>query len=112
MPEWRIHFAENLKYLRQKHCLTQVEMAEIAAVCVSTYRKMEKTDPKVRIHAGRVCRIFLAPCDFKMHNPLPLGRADPITTILRLFLKVHNPLPKGRGLAFINQTRSAGNLRR
>ena len=60
MPEWRIHFAENLKYLRQKHCLTQVEMAEIAAVCVSTYRKMEKTDPKVRIHAGRVCRI----CDY------------------------------------------------
>ena len=57
MNDWRINFAENLKYLRQIHGLTQVEMAKTVAVCVSTYRRMEKADPKVRIHAGRVCRI-------------------------------------------------------
>lgn len=55
MSDWRINFAENLKYLRQVHGLTQVEMAKIICVCVHTYRKMEKADPKVRIHAGRVC---------------------------------------------------------
>ena len=57
MSDWRINFAENLKYLRQVNGLTQVEMAKIVAVCISTYRRMEKADPKVRIHAGRVCRI-------------------------------------------------------
>ena len=57
MNDWRINFAKNLKYLRQIHGLTQVEMAKIVAVCVSTYRRMEKADLKVRIHAGRVCRI-------------------------------------------------------
>lgn len=57
MSDWRINFAENLKYLRQVHGLTQVEMAKIICVCVHTYRKMEKADPKVRIHAGRVYRI-------------------------------------------------------
>ena len=57
MNDWRSNFAENLKYLRQTNGLTQVEMAKIVAVCISTYRRMEKADPKVRIHAGRVCRI-------------------------------------------------------
>ena len=57
MNDWRITFGENLKHLRKVHGLTQVEMAEIVAVHVSTYRKMENGDPSARIHAGRVCRI-------------------------------------------------------
>ena len=57
MNDWRITFGENLKYLRKVHGLTQVEMAKIVAVCVSTYRKMEKGDPTARVHSGRIHRI-------------------------------------------------------
>ena len=59
MNDWRILFGQNLRYLRQVHGLTQVEMARIVAVSVSSYRKMEHSDPRVRIHSGRVRRICL-----------------------------------------------------
>ena len=57
MNDWRILFGKNLRYLRKVHGLTQVEMAQIVAVSVSSYRKMEHSDPRVRIHSGRVHRI-------------------------------------------------------
>ena len=57
MSDWRINFGENLKYLRKVHGLTQVKMAKIVAVCVATYRKMEKGDPSARVHSGRIHRI-------------------------------------------------------
>jgi len=61
MSDWRMDFAENLKYLRRVHGLTQVEMAKIVGVCVCTYRKMEHCDPRVRINSGcipRICNHF------------------------------------------------------
>ena len=60
MSDWRINFAENLKYLRQVNGLTQVEMAKIVGVCAGTYRKMEHGNPTARVHARRVCHI----CDY------------------------------------------------
>ena len=57
MNDWRIIFAENLKYLRKVHGLTQVEMGKIVGVCTGTYRKMEHGDPSARVHARRVCHI-------------------------------------------------------
>lgn len=60
MNDWRMNLASNLKYLRQEHHLTQQQMADIICVSISTYRKMEKADPIVRIHSGRICRL----CDY------------------------------------------------
>lgn len=57
MLDWRINFGQNLWYLRKTHGLTLRQMAEIVGVSLSTYRKMERCDRKVRIHAGRLCRI-------------------------------------------------------
>jgi len=60
MIDWRINFCHNLRYLRQVHDLTQKEMAGILAVSVSTYGKMERCDPRVRIQSGRICHL----CDY------------------------------------------------
>ncbi|MBQ6720118.1 MAG: helix-turn-helix transcriptional regulator [Oscillospiraceae bacterium] len=57
MEDWRINFCQNLRHLRQVYGLTQREMAGIVGVSLGTYGKMERCDPRVRIHSGRVCRI-------------------------------------------------------
>lgn len=57
MEEWRINFGQNLRHLRQVHGLTQKQMAEILCTSVSTCGKMERCDPTVRIHSGRIHRL-------------------------------------------------------
>ena len=57
MEEWRTNLCGNLHHLRQVHGLTQAQMAQILGISVSTYGRLERYDPRVRLHCGHICRV-------------------------------------------------------
>ena len=55
------NFCQNLRYLRIKYHLTQLEMAKILGVSVRKLRRIEECDPTARIqvvHLYRICDHF------------------------------------------------------
>lgn len=66
-------FYNNIRYLRRKHGLTQVQMAEIIGISISTLRKMEREMCFPRVHGmmiWRVCSYFDIPADVLIHEDL------------------------------------------
>ena len=57
MSDWDTNFCQNLRYLRQTCQISQTEMARILGVSVTTYRRIERCTPSVRLHGGRVRRV-------------------------------------------------------
>lgn len=57
MNPFRKNFCHNIRYLRQKHHLTQKEMAQAMGISVKTLRKIENCDPSARINAAILCRL-------------------------------------------------------
>lgn len=59
MSNWTQNFCQNLRHLRQVHTMTQKEMARILGVSVTTYGKIERGDPHIRIHCAMLSRVCI-----------------------------------------------------
>lgn len=56
MTDYNTNFSHNIRDLRQIHKLTQVQMAEILGISISTLRRIEE-NAATRINSGMLCRV-------------------------------------------------------
>ena len=67
------NFCQNVRYMQSKYNLTQKEMAQILGVSISTLRKMEMEENKVRLNSDmlhRICDCFDLSADVFLNEQL------------------------------------------